>query len=374
MTYAPDFGLGHVEFRVADLAAASAEMTDLYGFRPVARADSSDSDSLALQQGRITLVLTQARTESHPAADFVRAHGDAVADIAFTVPDVPTAFADAVERGAHPLASPSRRADGRTTAVIAGFGDVVHTLTEAGRPAVPPAFTPLPDAVDARPGELLVDIDHFAVCLESGDLDRAVEFYTRVLGFRMTFTEDIAVGAQAMESKVVQSPSGEITFTLIQPVATAAPGQINRFVKDHGGPGVQHLAFSTADIVETVGTLGGRGVGFLSVPDSYYAMLPGRLDLARHTTERLRERNVLVDEDHDGQLFQIFTRSTHPSNTLFYEVIERFGARTFGSGNIKALYEAVEAERLASEGPEEPIEPAGSESSAGAEGSTGGSR
>ncbi|MEV0280312.1 4-hydroxyphenylpyruvate dioxygenase [Streptomyces sp. NPDC050610] len=359
MTYAPDFGLGHVEFRVADLAAASTEMTDLYGFRPVARADAPDSVSLALQQGRITLVLAQARTESHPAADYVRAHGDAVSDIAFTVPDVPSAYADAVERGAVPVASPSRRADGRTTAVIAGFGDVVHTLTEAGRPAVPPAFTALPDVVGAAapgatgPIELLADIDHFAVCLESGDLDRTVEFYTRVLGFRMTFTEDIKVGAQAMESKVVQSPSGEITLTLIQPVATAAPGQINRFVKDHGGPGVQHLAFSTADIVETVGTLNGRGVGFLSVPDSYYAMLPGRLDLARHTTARLRERNVLVDEDHDGQLFQIFTRSTHPSNTLFYEVIERFGARTFGSGNIKALYEAVEAERLASEGPEE---------------------
>ncbi|MEU7045575.1 4-hydroxyphenylpyruvate dioxygenase [Streptomyces varsoviensis] len=360
MTYAPDFGLGHVEFRVADLAAASAQMTDLYGFRPVARADSPDSESVALQQGRITLVLTQARTDSHPAADYVRAHGDAVADIAFTVSDVSAAFAGAVERGAVPLASPSRRADGRTTAVIAGFGDVVHTLTEAGRPAVPSGFTALADAGAAGPGELLSDVDHFAVCLESGDLDPAVEFYTRVLGFRMTFTEDIAVGAQAMESKVVQSPSGEITFTLIQPVATAAPGQINRFVKDHGGAGVQHLAFSTADIVETVGTLAERGVGFLSAPDSYYAMLPGRLDVARHTTEELRERNVLVDEDHDGQLFQIFTRSTHPSNTLFYEVIERFGASTFGSGNIKALYEAVEAERLASEGAEASEGPDGS--------------
>ncbi|MFE7121484.1 4-hydroxyphenylpyruvate dioxygenase [Streptomyces sp. NPDC057654] len=371
MTYAPDFGLGHVEFRVADLAAASAEMTDLYGFRPVARADSPDSVSLALQQGRITLVLTQARTESHPAADYVRAHGDAAADIAFTVPDVTRAFAHAVERGAVPVAPPSRRADGRTTAVIAGFGDVVHTLTEAGRPAVPPGFAALPDAdTTAASDELLVDIDHFAVCLESGDLDGAVEFYTRVLGFRMTFTEDIAVGAQAMESKVVQSPSGEITFTLIQPVATAAPGQINRFVKDHGGAGVQHLAFSTGDIVETVGALGERGVRFLSAPGSYYAMLPGRLELARHTTELLRERNVLVDEDHDGQLFQIFTRSTHPSNTLFYEVIERFGASTFGSGNIKALYEAVEAERLASEGPEESAGQTGSAESAESAGGT----
>lgn len=350
MTHAPDFGISHVEFHVADLAAASAELTGHYGFRPVARAASAEADSLALRQGRITLVLTQARTDGHPAARYVRAHGDGVADIALTVPDVSLAFADAVARGAVPVVPPYRHPDGRTTAVIEGFGDVVHTLTEAGDFAVPPAFTPVPDAVAAEADELLTELDHFAVCLEAGELDRTVEYYTRVLGFRTIFTEDIRVGAQAMESKVVQSASGAITLTLIQPDATAEPGQIDRFLERHGGPGVQHLAFATADIVEAVAALDGRGVDFLSTPEAYYTLLASRLDLARHTIPRLRELNVLVDEDHDGQLFQIFTRSTHPSSTLFYEVIERFGARTFGSGNIKALYEAVEAERLASAG------------------------
>ncbi|MGW1838055.1 4-hydroxyphenylpyruvate dioxygenase [Streptomyces sp. NPDC002067] len=350
MTHTPDFRISHVEFHVADLAAASAELTDHYGFRPVGRAASAEADSLALRQGRITLVLTQARTDGHPAARYVRAHGDGVADIALTVPDVSLAYADAMARGAVAVAPPHRHPDGRTTAVIEGFGDVVHTLTEAGDFAVPPSFTPVPDAGAAGADGLLTELDHLAVCLEAGDLDRTVEYYTRVLGFRTIFTEDIRVGAQAMESQVVQSASGAIALTLIQPDATAEPGQINRFLERHGGPGVQHLAFATADIVEAVSTLGGRGVDFLSTPESYYTLLAGRLDLTRHTLARLRELNVLVDEDQDGQLFQIFTRSTHPNSTLFYEVIERFGARTFRSGNIKALYEAVEAERLASEG------------------------
>ncbi|MFD5824427.1 4-hydroxyphenylpyruvate dioxygenase [Lentzea sp. NPDC060358] len=348
MTHAPDFRISHVELYVADLAAASAELTDHYGFRPIARAASAQADSLALRQGRITLVLTQARTDDHPAARYVQAHGDGVADIALTVPDVFLAFADAVAGGAVTVAPPQRHPDGRATAVIEGFGDVVHTLTEAGGDlAVPPGFTPIEDAGAVGADELLTELDHFAICVEAGELGRTVEHYTRALGFRTIFTEVIRVGGQAMESQVVQSASGAVTLTLIQPDATAEPGQINRFLERHGGPGVQHLAFATTDVVKAVGTLGRRGVVFLTAPETYYTLLADHLDLTRHTIAGLRELHVLVDEDQDGQLFQIFTRSTHPSGTLFYEVIERFGARTFGSGNIKALYEAVEAERMA---------------------------
>ncbi|PKV83183.1 4-hydroxyphenylpyruvate dioxygenase [Streptomyces sp. TLI_146] len=345
MTYAPAFGISHVEHYVADLTAAAAELTEAYGFRPVARAASAEAESLALRQGRITLVLTQARSPRHRGAEYVLAHGDGVADIALTVADVPAAFDEAVSRGAVPLAVPGRHEDGRSTAVIAGFGDVVHTLVEPGRDGLPPGFTALADA-PAPEGELLDELDHFAICLLPGELERTVEFYTRVLGFRMIFGELIKVGAQAMDSKVVQSATGEVTLTLIQPDTSAQPGQIDRFLAEHGGSGVQHLAFAARDVVHAVGTLRERGVEFLSVPDTYYAMLADRLELTRHTIGELHGLHVLVDEDHDGQLFQIFTRSTHPRRTLFHEVIERFGARTFGNGNIKALYEAVEAERL----------------------------
>ncbi|MGA4837506.1 4-hydroxyphenylpyruvate dioxygenase [Streptomyces sp. G45] len=344
--YAPAFDISHVESYVADLATAAAELTGAYGFRPVARAVSEDAESLALRQGRITLVLTQARSPRHRGADYVLAHGDGVGDIALAVDDVPSAFAEAVSRGAVPLAVPTRHADGRTTAVIAGFGDVVHTLVEPGPDGLPPGFTALPDAAGDLADDLLEDLDHFAVCLPAGELERTVDFYTQVLGFRMIFRELIKVGAQAMDSKVVQSATGKVTLTLIEPDTSAEPGQIDRFLDDHGGPGVQHLAFAARDIVRAVGTLRERDVEFLSVPDAYYTMLADRMELTRHGIPALHDLNVLVDEDHDGQLFQIFTRSTHPRRTLFHEVIERFGARTFGSGNIKALYEAVEAERL----------------------------
>ncbi|MFD8704141.1 4-hydroxyphenylpyruvate dioxygenase [Kitasatospora sp. NPDC059648] len=346
MTFSPAFGISHVEFHVADVDSAAAELTDRYGFRPVARASSAHAQSLALRQGRIVLVLTEARSPHHPGAGYVLAHGDGVADIALTVADVPAVFDEAVSRGAVPLAVPRRHPDGRTTAVLAGFGDVVHTLVDPGPTALPPGFTALPDAAQDRGDELLEEIDHFAVCLPSGELERTVDFYTRVLGFRMVFQELIRVGAQAMDSKVVQSASGEVTLTLIEPDTSAEPGQIDRFLAEHGGAGVQHVAFASRDIVRAVGTLRERGVEFLSVPDAYYTMLADRLELTRHSTAELHGISVLVDEDHDGQLFQIFTRSTHPRRTLFHEVIERFGARTFGNGNIKALYEAVEAERL----------------------------
>ncbi|MEV7169065.1 4-hydroxyphenylpyruvate dioxygenase [Streptomyces sp. NPDC093224] len=347
MTFSPAFGIAHVESYVADLASAAAELTDRYGFRAVARAASDEAESLLLRQGRISLVLTRALSPHHPGARYVLAHGDGVADIALSVPDVSAVFDEAVSRGAVPLAVPHRGADGRTRAVIAGFGDVVHTLVEPDPAGLPAGFTPLPDAPAADPeGELLEELDHFAICLPAGELSRTVEFYTRVLGFRMIFQELIRVGAQAMDSKVVQSASGEVTLTLIEPDTGRESGQIDRFLAEHGGAGVQHIAFASRDIVRAVGALRERGVEFLSVPDAYYTMLAARLDLARHSTGELQRISVLVDEDHDGQLFQIFTRSTHPRRTLFHEVIERFGARTFGNGNIKALYEAVEAERL----------------------------
>jgi 4-hydroxymandelate synthase len=155
-----------------------------------------------------------------------------------------------------------------------------------------------------------------------------------------------------MESTVVQSRSGAVTLTLIEPDESAAPGQIDEFLKSHQGPGVQHVAFSTRDAVRAVRILGRRGVAFLTTPPAYYDLLRERVHLPDSKVESLRATSVLVDEDHDGQLFQIFTASTHPRHTLFFEVIERQGARTFGSANIKALYEAVERERTGQHGPQ----------------------
>ncbi|UZJ33803.1 4-hydroxyphenylpyruvate dioxygenase [Streptomyces endophytica] len=331
-------GLDHLGFAVGDLPAAAEPFTARYGFGVLDRfpgAPGAPEDgvrTVAVGAGGIRLVLTAAQDAGHPAARYVARHGDGVRDIALRTPDAAAAFAEAVRRGAEPVAGPAGR-DGVVTASVTGFGDVVHTFVQRPGPA---AGVPGPSATG------LHGIDHLAVCLEPGRLGPTVEYYERALGFAAVFTERIVVGAQAMDSVVVQNDAGTVTLTLIEPDTGRAPGQIDRFLASHGGAGVQHVAFASDDIVRSVGLLSARGIGFLDTPSTYYDLIPGRLTLSRHSVDELRDLNVLADQDQDGQLLQIFTRSRHPRGTLFFEVIERLGARTFGSGNIKALYEAVE--------------------------------
>ncbi|MFC8125294.1 4-hydroxyphenylpyruvate dioxygenase [Streptomyces sp. NPDC057302] len=355
-----ELGIDHVGFSVGDLDAATAFFTESYGLsvyaRSVATTDAAQAGEARAAVGRsgIRFVLTDARGADHAAAAYAERHGDGVSDIALSTPDAAAAYEEAVRRGARPVAAPQDH-DGVVTASIAAFGDVTHTFVQ--RPAgtgaqALPGLTPVTDegatastdgSVDA-PAAGLHTIDHFAVCLEAGQLSPTVAFYESVLDFEMVFTERIVVGGQAMDSKVVQSRSGTVTLTLIEPDTSREPGQIDKFVKEHGGAGVQHIAFATDDIVRDVTLLGGGGLAFLKTPSAYYDLVPERLSLLRHSVDQLRALNILVDEDQDGQLLQIFTKSVHPRGTLFFEVIERLGARTFGSGNIKALYTAVEME------------------------------
>lgn len=354
-----DLRLDHVEFYVEDLDRARDHWTTRYAFTPVATAQGPGHRSLALRHGRTLLVLTQGTDDDHPATAYAHQHGDGVARIALRTGDAAAAYAHAVAHGARPLAPPSRHTGSatRATATVSGFGDVVHTLVERDdTDDLPPGFELLAadGAERAAAGpELpeLLEIDHFAVCLGVGELADTVAHYREALGFREIFEERIAVGAQAMLSKVVQSRSGDITFTLIQPDPEAEPGQIDDFLKNHGGAGVQHVAFSSSDAAAAVRALADRGVEFLTAPGTYYELLGQRLELRRHGLDTLRALNLLVDEDHGGQLFQIFTRSAHPRRTLFFEVIERLGAQTFGSSNIRALYEAVELEMSRQSGP-----------------------
>ncbi|MFH8407396.1 4-hydroxyphenylpyruvate dioxygenase [Streptomyces sp. NPDC018019] len=346
-----DLAIDHIEMYVEDLDAAAFTWVDKYAFTVVGTGGSADHRSIALRHGTITLVLTMATSDRHPASVYVADHGDGVADIALRTADVEGAFARAVAGGARPLHRPVRNG-GRgagVTATVSGFGDVVHTFVQRAPeegPGLPVGFEPTLKSGQPVPSEVgLLELDHIAVCLNNGDLAGTVEFYRRALGFREIFEEHIVVGAQAMDSKVVQSPTGRATLTLIEPDTTADPGQIDDFLKSHHGAGVQHLAFSCDDAVHAVRTLAGRGVEFLSTPGAYYDLLGARISLSDHSLEDLRSTNLLADQDHGGQLFQIFTASAHPRRTIFYEIIERQGAETFGSSNIKALYEAVELEK-----------------------------
>jgi 4-hydroxymandelate synthase len=344
-------GIDHVEFYVADLQAAAAALRPGFGFAAAGPDDHDDraaGRSLLLRQGNIALLLT-AGAAGHPAAAYVGRHGDGVASIAFATDDVAGAFERAVAGGARPVSAPDYAGrDGGLVgqAVVSGFGDVTHRLVERRRSA------PGAPAGTGRASMFEV-LDHVAICLPAGQIDATVGLYRDAFGFGRVFDERIEVKGQAMISTVVQDESGTVTFTLIEPDPARQPGQIDQFLASHGGAGVQHLALRTADIAHAVRTLLARGVEFLAAPAGYYRGLEPRLGPLAIPVQTLREVNVLADRDQWGQLFQIFTRSTHERHTFFFELIERRGALTFGSGNIKALYEAL-GEEQAAKAPEPP--------------------
>jgi 4-hydroxymandelate synthase len=347
-------GVDHVEFSVADAREAAARLCRVFGFRVLGRGGpetgTRDALSVLLGQGEARILLTSGLSAAHPASGYVARHGDGVSAVAFRTDDAAGAYADAVAAGARPIAAPAGYLDENgpaTIATVSGFGDVAHRLVER-RDA---AGAGLPGVAAARRsgtgGGLVYGIDHAAACVPGGTLEATALFYQKAFGFQLIFEEYIEVGAQAMFSKVVQSPSGAATFTFLEPDQSHRPGQIDDFLAWHEGPGVQHLALATTDIAAAVGTLAGRGVEFAPTPPSYYAMLGERLGAADVPVDRLAPLGVLVDRDHWGRMYQIFATSTHIRRTYFWELIERHGSRTFGTSNIPALYAAKERELAA---------------------------
>jgi 4-hydroxymandelate synthase len=351
-------GIDYLEFYVEDVDGWARQLCQAWGFQIHGHGDPATGlagcRSVLLRQQGISILLTTALDARHPATEYVRRHGDGVAVIAVAVDDAERAFEDAVSCGAVPAAPPVTMADDTTrvtSASVVGFGDVVHRFVSrdvaAGALA---AFAP--DAIEEivpapSLGGLLRTVDHLAVCVPAGGLGEMVERYQHVFGFTETFEERIIVGAQAMDSKVVQNPAGALTLTILEPDTTRAPGQIDEFVRSHDGAGVQHVAFLTDDITSAVHEISARGVRFLFTPASYYEALPGRLGEIGVPVESLQELSILADRDRWGVMMQIFAESTHPKRTFFYELIDRRGARSFGSNNIKALYEAVERQHAA---------------------------
>lgn len=338
----------YVEFYVDDIEKNLDWLVDGYGFavRAVSPDASGKVRSVVLGQGDIDLVITQPLVGDHPASAYVERHGDGVANIGLRVPDAAAAFAEAVREGARPVSPPAER-DGIVTATIIGFGDVTHTFVQRpdGSAAHDSHGLVAVTGESAGTGIGLSKVDHFAVVVEPGQLDDTVEFYQNTLDFDLTLAEKIEAGNQAMFIKVVQSKSRAFTLTLIEADVSKEPGHVDDYLKDHGGPGVQHMAFSSKNILESVRQVGERGIALLSTPDTYYTAVAERVVPDRHSLGDLQALNILLDEDHDGQLYQIFAKSVHPRNTIFLEIIERAGAHTFGSSNIKNLYQAVETQR-----------------------------
>jgi len=342
--------IDHIELYVGDAIAAAQSLCTAYGFRVYGHGGPDTGlpgqRTVLLGQGDIRILLTSGLHKDHPASQFVAKHGDGVAVTAFGTDSAAAAYTDVVAAGGSGIHQPRSWENDEACVVnaeVAGFGDVVYRFVErhgTGAQFQPGAIEMEPGAAAGADNDLLRNIDHAAVCVPAGELDSTIAFHEEVFGFTVTFQEYIEVGEQGMMSKVVQSPSGGVTFTIIQPDLSRRAGQIDDFLAWHDGAGVQHVAFLTKDIVHAVRTFAGRGVGFAVTPSSYYDV-QGETDIA---VEELRPLGILVDRDHWGQMYQIFAKSTHIRRTYFLELIDRHGARTFGTNNIPALYAAKERE------------------------------
>ena len=354
----PINGTDFIELYVGNAKQASLFYGATFGFECVAyrgpETGTRDRVSYALQQGDVRLVLTAALRPDSPIAAHVHEHGDGVHDIALAVDDAGDAHAKAVARGARSALDPTVRKDANGEVVVAAihtYGKTVHSLIERGRYHGP--FLPGFARVEAgRRGIAapvgLTDVDHCVGNVELGAMNQWVAFYERVLGFRNLISFDdkaISTEYSALMSKVVANGNGRIKFPLNEPAKGRKKSQIDEYLEFYRGPGVQHIAVATDDIISTVTALHDHGVEFLRVPVTYYDSVADRVGKIDEDIEPLRTLGILVDRDDEGYLLQIFTKPIGDRPTLFYEIIQRKGAKSFGAGNFKALFEAIEREQ-----------------------------
>ena len=351
-------GIDHLELCVGQLDEAARALCQSYGFRVTGHAGPETGygarRGLLLQQGHVRLVLTQALEAGDEAAGFVALHGDGVRDVALRTPDAAAAFAEAVRGGAVPVREPTvdEGPSGRVVwaTVASPVEGLVHSFIQREAPESdfwPGRFQSGVCVIPAR--ELMVAVDHVALCLMAGTLEETTRAYARMLGMHESHEENVETQYGGMNSKVMQDASGRVCFPMQEPRQGKLPGQIDRFLSNHRGPGVQHVAFLSEDILDSVRGLRERQVAFLDTPPGYYEALPGRVGTLAEDVEVLRASHVLVDREGEGYLLQLFTRSMHPRRTLFFEIIRRKQARGFGAANVRALYQSVEQEMMRKE-------------------------
>ena len=317
-----------------------------------------DSKAYVLRSGSARFVFRGAVTGDNPLAEHHRKHGDGVIDLALEVPDVDKCVTHARAHGARILEEPHDVSDEHGTvrlAAVATYGETRHTLVDRSAYSGPflPGFVAATTAVSrpsGHPKRLFQAIDHCVGNVELGRMDEWVTFYNEVMGFvnmAEFIGDDIATDYSALMSKVVANGNHRVKFPLNEPAAGKRKSQIDEYLEFYGGPGCQHIALATNDILRTVDILRANGVQFLDTPASYYddAELRGRIGEVRAPIEELRARGILVDRDEDGYLLQIFTKPTGDRPTVFFEFIERHGSLGFGKGNFKALFEAIEREQ-----------------------------
>ena len=349
-------GTDHVELYVGNARQAAYHYRNAFGFDVIAYAGPEtglrDRASYVLEQGKVRLVLTAPLGPEGNIAEHVHLHGDGVKRIALRVEDATAAYEAATRRGARSVEEPARSEDEHgviTHASIATYGDTIHTFVE--RDEYAGAHWPGYRAESRGGGGVgLRFIDHTVGNVDTGKMDDWVSFYSEVFGFTVfqEFDEhDIATQYSALRSKVTRDPRTQITFPINEPAVGLKASQIQEYLDYYRGSGVQHIALHTDDIVSTVQAMRDRGVEFLNTPDAYYAALGQRAEGVDEDLDRLRDLRILIDREESGYLLQIFTRPVGDRPTLFFEVIQRKGARGFGKGNFKALFESIEREQAA---------------------------
>lgn len=354
--FLPLKGTDHIEFYVGNAKQAAHYYQSAFGFELVAYAGPEtglrDRASYVLVQDKVRLVLTTALQPDSDIGRHVHLHGDGVKALALEVDDAARSFAETVSRGARPAAEPRVLRDASGEVVLASihtYGDTIHTFVERNRYQGPflPGFVDRRSALAAPPVGLRY-VDHCVGNVGWGQMNQWVDFYEKVMGFRLLVTfddQDISTEYSALMSKVVANGNGYIKFPINEPAEGKKKSQIEEYLDFYRGPGVQHIALATNDILATVAQLRNQGVEFLVVPETYYDDLLARVGKIDEDIAALRRLNILVDRDEEGYLLQIFTKPVEDRPTLFFEIIQRKGARSFGKGNFKALFEAIEREQ-----------------------------
>lgn len=346
----------HIEFYVGNAKQSANFYCNVLGFRLAGyrgpETGCRATASYLLEQGKIRFVLTSALSSSHPVAKHAAKHGDGVKCIALEVDDARASLEATVSRGAEMVEDLQELKDDNgvvRTATIATYGETVHTFVERGdyKGCFLPGFEARDDA-PARGDAGLVAIDHIVGNVELGDMNRWVDFYAKMLGFsQLLHFDDEAISTEytALMSKVMQDGTGKIKFPINEPADGKKKSQIEEYLDFYEGPGVQHVALITGDIIKTVDHLRESGLEFLTIPETYYEDLGDRVGDIKEKVADLQRLGILVDRDEEGYLLQIFTRPVQDRPTLFFEVIQRRGSRGFGLGNFKALFEAIEREQ-----------------------------
>ncbi|RPD46678.1 4-hydroxyphenylpyruvate dioxygenase [Paracnuella aquatica] len=355
--FLPLEGTDYVEFYVGNAKQAAHYYISAFGFQPLAYAGPEtgqrDRASYVVRQAKLTFVLTSALRPEGPIADHVFRHGDGVKHLALRVPNAADAWLQTTQRGAVSSMEPQRVEDEKGEVVLSGictYGDTVHLFVErkAYNGVFLPGYRAWTNPHFAMPTTGLQYVDHCVGNVGWNGMDRWVKFYEEVMGFRniLSFDDkDISTEYSALMSKVMSNGNGFVKFPINEPAEGKKKSQVEEYLEFYGGEGVQHVALATNNIVETVTALRSRGVEFLKVPNTYYDDLLDRVGRIDEDLEPLKELGILVDRDDEGYLLQIFSKPVQDRPTVFFEIIQRKGAKSFGKGNFKALFEALEREQ-----------------------------